>query len=494
MVSDKSFYDMKKIFDVVLAFSSEKKYGSLLNVILTKMMDITRSDAGTLYILEDEKLHFRIVKNKTLKISQSVEETSYLPPVVLNRDCIENVSAYAAIKGEVVTIDDVYEDSRFNFAGPKHYDEITGYRTRSMLVLPLCSFWNEKTEVLGVIQLMNATDTSGKSVPYGELYDPSVILALANVASNTLANHIYHNEIRMLFHSFVSVMANAIDERSSFSSNHQNNVAGLCDAFALYLKKRFPEGQRYHFDDDHLEELSMAAILHDIGKIVTPPNIMDKADRLGERFPGVRYRFEIKKVQLENEMLRGDISQEEYSTLAEDLKGSLELIEQAAVAGFLNDEIFEKVKNLAKLTYKNALGDTVPLLDSRDMECLSVRRGTITDDERAIMQEHAAVTGRLLHNVAFSKYFKNVPDWACNHHEFLDGSGYPKGLKEADLPIEVNMITIIDIFEALTASDRPYKKAVPVEKSLNILREMVNEGKLHGELVELFAESKVWES
>jgi len=486
-------YDIDKIFDIVLAFNSEMRYEEMLNLILTKMMEITNSDAGTLYILEDDELHFRIIKNISLGIHQSVGETIGWPPIKLDKNDIKNVSAHTAINNEVVIIDDVYEDERFNFSGPKNYDKLTGYRSRSMLVLPLTTYWHKNMEVLGVIQLLNPIDPHTKNVGlYGDILSPPIIPALANVAANTLANLLRLKEIQMLFQSFVSSMVCAIDERSKYNSNHTQKVTELCGTFARYLNNHFPEGHPYHFSDIHLEELTMAAMLHDIGKIITPLNIMDKADRLGERIEVIQNRFEIKKLQIENDMLKHQISENEHNVELERLDNAFKLVKTASATDYLTDEMALDILRLEEFTYKNSKGKIVPLFDPDDIEALSIRKGTLTPKEREVMKEHAAATNRILHNIAFKKYYKNVRTWAVSHHEFMDGSGYPQGLKGSSLTPEICIITIMDIFEALTANDRPYKKAMSVEKAFEILNEMAVSGKLHQELVELFKESKVW--
>jgi len=483
---------IEKIFEMILAFNKERKYERLLNIILTKMMEMTCSDAGTLYIREDGELHFRILKNNTLNIFKSAEETIDLPPVPLNGNSIENVSAYAAINNEIIVIDDVYESNRFNFSGPKNYDRLTGYRTRSMLVLPLTAYRDDKPEVLGVMQLLNATDTkTGNPASYGNVFNPPVLPALANIAANTLSNLIHLEEIRMLFHSFASAMARTIDERSSYNSNHTLKVAKLCESFAKYLNGRFTEGHLY-FDDKRLEELTMSAILHDIGKVTAPVSVMDKADRLGNKLSEVRYRFEIKKLQTENDFHKGLISKDEFEKNKKILADAKELVEAAIIPAPVSDEKISEIQKLSVLKYRNSAGEEVPLLELEDIESLSVRFGTLTDGERKIMQEHAAITGRILDNSAFSKYYANVYEWSRSHHEFLDGTGYPRGIKGEDVPTEVCILTIMDIYEALTAADRPYKKAMPEEKAFEILADMAEKGKLDKELVALFKESCVW--
>jgi len=500
-VADENFekgyiYDFEKVFDVVLAFNSETRYEKLLDIILTKMMEITRSDGGTLYIVEDGKLHFRIIKNISLGIFQSEDEIN-LPPILLDAENIENVSAYAALKNEIVMIDDVYSSNKFNFGGPKNFDKNMGYTTKSIIALPLSASHTQDQEVLGVIQLINATNIkTGKTVPYGSIFAPPVITALANLAANTLANLMHMRDMKMLFYSFVAVMTQAIDERSSYSSTHTQTVANLCRDFALYLSANFSEDHPYYFDENRVEKLTVAALLHDIGKIVTPVHIMDKATRLGDRMHILRNRFEIKRHQLEIDLLKETMSQKTYNIEIKRLNDALALAEAVNPAGFLSEEIFMKVEALADLTYRDAIGHVVPLLDEHDMEALLIRKGTLTRRERLLMEDHVVITGRLLDKMDFwiyYKQYKDVPDLARNHHEFLDGSGYPRKLTAEDLHLETCIMTIADIFEALTAHDRPYKPGVPVDKALHILQEMVEEGKLHGELVKLFAQSKVWE-
>ena len=492
----KQAYDITKIFEVVLAFNSVTGRTELLTVILTKMMELTDSDAGTLYTIDDGKLHFRIVRNKTLGIFISSEDEINLPPIVLDENNIQNVSAYSAINNEIVQIDDVYgENERFNLSGPKNYDKLTGYRTRAMLVLPLCTQGSSggDDDVLGVIQMMNPITKAGVPGIYGNIYYPPVLPAMARIAANTLSNLTYVKELRLLLRAFAAVMTQAIDERSPYNNNHTQNVARYCERFAIHLGNIFPIGHPFHFDTQHVERLVLAALLHDIGKVITPLTIMDKPDRLGNRLESVRYRFALKKHQTEIDWLHKRLSDEQYAAQTKAVSDALDFIEHVNKVAFLQDEQLEKVLTLRGITYINAEGTVAPILDPDDIDALSIRKGTLTDSERKIMQQHVTITGRLLDKIPFWKYYGNVPHWARSHHEFLDGTGYPQGLTGDDIPIEACIITIMDIFDALRDNDRPYKKAMPLDKSLKVLAEMAEEGKLHKELVRLFAESKLWE-
>jgi len=298
------------------------------------------------------------------------------------------------------------------------------------------------------------------------------------------------NEIRQLLYSFITVLTNTMDERSSHSSNHTQNVTRICGEFAQFLNQRFDRDHPFYFNEINLEQLKIAAMLHDIGKIVTPLEIMDKMDRLGSRMSCVAYRFEIKALQTEIDFLRGKLTKEEHDAEIQFVDEAFEFIKDVNIVSFLTAEKLKEMEKYSEITYRNEFGETVTLLNETDMEALSIVQGTLTGTERAIMQEHVVLTGRLLDTVDFWKYYKDVPDWARNHHEFLDGSGYPRGLQENELAVGSLVITIADIFDALTAADRPYRKAMPKTLAFGVLRGMAGDGKLHSELVELFIESR----
>jgi len=477
------------LLDIIFAFNTGGKYEQLLDIILTKLMMLTNSDAGTIYILHDEKLHFRIVKNKTLNINKSMDETSNLPPIDLRTSSDENVSAYVAVNKKIVTIDDVYTDKRFNFSGSKKYDAMTGYKTKSMLVLPLMPFNEEEPEVLGVIQLMNAIDEmTDKVVPYSNFANDTVLIAISNIVASVLPNFMYTQEVSNLLNSLVDVTSQAIAERSAYSRAHSQNVSMYCQTFAKFLQSVFPPGNKYHFSESDVEAITLAAHLHDIGKIVTSLEIMDKADRLGSKIHDVRCRFALKMLQLRVKFLERRMTEEEYERECAYVEDALVLIETVNPSGRITDEQLEKVHELSKLTYSLPCGTIVKMLTEEDMDALSIRFGTLTEKERSIMQEHVKVTERLLSKISFPERLKKAPTWAANHHELLDGAGYPKGLSGDDLDIGSRILTITDIYEALISNDRPYKKGFPVEKAMDILCKMADEGKLDKELVTLFCQ------
>ena len=485
----------EKLLEVIQAFNTEEDYDNLLGTILDKMMELTYSDAGTLYILDEDKLHFHIIKNNTFNTLQVVEREMNLPPIILDKSNIENVSAYCAIHNEIIIIDDVYTDNRFNFQGPKKYDEITGYRTCSMLVMPLISVRRDKVHMMGVIQLLNATNPeTGEITTYGTVLDNNIPISMSRIATTTLANLKHSQEIEQLLRSFLAVITQAVDERSMVTRFHAQNVALYCQAFVEYLARTFPKGHKFHFEKYHRIDIVVAAMLHDIGKISTPKYILDKAYRLlNEQIVNIKYRFEIKRHQLKIEHLQGNITEDEYNSGLSELDTAFEIISQLNSSQNIYDKDLEKVSKLTELTYTNEQGEVVPLLEDTVIEAISVREGTLTPWEWMQMRDHVAATGRLLSRISAYKYFTPISRWARNHHEFLDGSGYPGGLTEKDLDLETCIITIMDIFEALISKDRPYKKAISPAWAITTLQEMANEGKLHKELVDAFVKSKIWE-
>ena len=488
-------YEYDGLLDILFAFNAEDKYEKLLDVILDKIMHQTNSDAGTIYILQENRLYFHVVKNKTLGIDSSIGDSSNLPPVELDISDSDSVSAYVAKHKSIVIVDDIYTDGRFNFGKTQNYDIMTGYKTKSMLVLPLMSFNKNESEVLGVIQLINSTNRdTGEIGSYSDYADGSALSAAVNIAASILPNFIRTQEISQLLNSLVDMTSQAISERSAYSRNHTQNVSMYCQSFAKYLSSIYPLGHKYHFIESEIEALTIAAYLHDVGKIVTPLEIMDKADRLGSKSQDIRYRFTIKSLQLELDYANRKISQEFYEKESAYVAESLQLIETVNPSGRITDEQLEKVRMLGNLTYTLPCGAVAPMLTPEDIDSLSIRHGTLTESERAIIQDHVKVTDRLLSKITFPERLRKTPIWAANHHEFLDGSGYPRGIAGDDIDVGSRILTIADIFDALISSDRPYKKSIPIAKSLDILSEMANEGKLDKELVMLFSKSKVWQS
>ena len=293
-----------------------------------------------------------------------------------------------------------------------------------------------------------------------------------------------------LLDSMVETLATAIDERSHYTANHTRNIVRYGERFLDYLERT---GDPRAFDPERRKAFIMSAQLHDIGKLVVPLEIMDKADRLGPRYGEVCQRFRVMELLDEIALLRGTLDPESFRQRSSRRTDALARVSRINKAGFLPEEDLLFVEELARRTYVDENGVTRPWIDEAERLCLSIRKGTLTEEERGVMQLHATQTRRILEHVRFPDNLKQVPEWASSHHELLNGNGYPDRRRGDAIPEEVRLLTILDIFEALTAKDRPYKKSMPADRSLSILHSMAEEGSIDGEWLEAFAQSKAWE-
>ena len=302
--------------------------------------------------------------------------------------------------------------------------------------------------------------------------------------------------IKELFRSFVRVMSSAVDERTPYNASHTRNMAECGERFIDYLNEQAKKaGREPLFDADHREEFLMSVWLHDIGKLVIPLEIMNKNTRLmPEQTTELLHRFEKIRLLAQIACLKGAISEQELKKEQEELEKDREEILQANTAGLCTDALRAEISRIHEKTYTEEDGSIRPWITDQEYQMLMIRKGTLSEAEREIMESHVVFTDKLLSEIRFSKKLSHVRQWAAAHHELLDGSGYPKHLKGDQIPMEVRMITILDIFDALVAEDRPYKPGMPVEKALKILTDMAEkEGKLDTELTRLFIESRCWE-
>ncbi|MBM4053791.1 MAG: GAF domain-containing protein [Planctomycetes bacterium] len=497
-----------KLVDIGRALSGERNLDKLLEMIVDEAREFTNADAGTLYIKEGEYLKFKILQNVSMKIRMggvSGNEITF-PPVELKES---NVSAYTAINDVIVNIPDVYDSQLFDFTGPKKFDSATKYRTKSMLVVPMK---NHEDDVIGVLQLINAQDKrTGDVIPFSADYE-NLIHSLASQAAVAFTNAKLIRDMEELFSSFVKVMATAIDEKSPVTGGHIQRVADLTLMMAKTINEQ-KEGPfaNVYFGENQMHELRMAAWMHDIGKVTTPVNIVEKGNKLETIFDRIYYvelRFNYLIQQTEKSYLqkrlelmernaeKGEIEKLEEETRRRvcELKEMKEFVLQCNKPGeFLEDNKLERLRMISKLTYRDADGNEQNYLTENELKNLSIRRGSITEEERKVMQNHAVVTMKMLEQIPFTKKLKNVPFFAGAHHEYINGKGYPLGLKGNEIPFEGRLMAVTDITEALTAADRPYKKAMPLEKVYQILISMVNNGELDKDIVELMIKEKVYE-
>ena len=500
---------IKKMSDIGRALSGVHDLNALLEMIVDQARSFTNADAGTLYIVEDETLRFQIVQNDSLKIFMGGKtgETIPFPPVELKES---NVSAFVALKGKSVNIPDVYDTDLFDFTGPKKFDQSTGYRSKSMLVVPMK---NHDNDVIGVLQLLNATNpVNNEVIAFSQDYE-NLSESLASQAAVSITNAKLISNMTELFEAFVKVMATAIDEKSPVTGGHIRRVADLTLTMAEVIHNH-DEGafKDRKFSPDQMYELRIAAYMHDIGKVTSPVEIVEKAKKLQTIFDRIHYirlrmDYIIQKVKLEGQQKKIELL-ERKADLAEikkvELKSEKQIQEMEDIRLFINkcnepgefleDETLDKLKEISLRTYLDNEGQQQPFITEDELLNLSIRRGSITDAERKKMQDHAAVTLKMLKQIPFTKKLKNIPSFAGAHHEFINGKGYPLGLKGDEIPFEGKLMAVTDIAEALTASDRPYKKAMPLETVYRILRSMAGNGELDNDMVELFINEEIYKT
>ncbi len=470
----------EELLEMGILLTIEKNHNCLFELIMENAMNITNCDGGTLYLYEDGELHFKIMRTISLNIFQGGNgETIDMPPVPLRE---ENVCAYSAIHEEIINIADVYHSEKFDFSGPQKYDALTGYHTQSMMVIPLK---NRDGELIGVLQLINAME-DGKIVPFDPDYEKAV-MSLASQASISISNLRYLKEIKDMMYSYVGTMATIIDERTPYNGSHTKNVTEYTSGFVDYLNQEHAAGRfREYFDENRKEQLVMAASLHDIGKMSIPLSIMNKSTKLVRRLDDIVMKYRLLKSYYKIDFYEERISKEEYEEACRYLTEAEELVRKVNELPDLPEELEPRIRELAEKKYRSADGEEIPYLNEEEAECLLIKRGTLTPAERKVMESHVVITSHILSMVNFSTHYSNVPRWAGAHHEFLDGSGYPNHLTAEQMPTEIRILSLVDIFEALIAVDRPYKKPMSLDKAFGILTSMAQEGKLDQELVEKF--------
>ncbi|MBI3581163.1 MAG: GAF domain-containing protein [Nitrospinae bacterium] len=509
---------ISRLSEIGIALSSQHDLDILLEMIVEEARLFTLADAGTLYILENNSLQFKILQNDTFRVRMggtSGQEIK-LPPVPLSKS---NVSAYAAITGETVNIPDVYNADGFDFTGPRKYDEATGYKSTSMIVVPML---NLEGDVIGVLQLLNAKDPrTNKVVPFAEEF-VSLTKSLASQAAVAITNARLFRDMENLFDSFVNVMATAIDERSPYTGGHIKKVAALgllmCEAINDLNDGKYPEIKASYlerfknrrFSKDQLKEMKIAGWMHDLGKITTPVHIVDKSMKLEtiiDRIELVKQRFQAIIAVEQNKWLERKISMLESGnspreiTAAEaaveeriaKIRDDLRFLTSANKGGeFMDDGAVNRVREIASQRYYFE-GVETPYLTESEAENLVIRKGTLLESERKLMQDHIVLTIRMLEKIPFTKKLANVTRFAGAHHESLNGTGYPNHLKGDEIPLEGRILALVDFYEALTAYDRPYKKSIPVDKVYEIMKMEVERGKLDGDLFDLFVKTGIHE-
>lgn len=482
-----------------ISLSAETDINSLMETILVAAKSLVGADAGTLYIRREEHLHFEIVMTDSLGIALGGTSGKLveLPPVPLKHPDgtpnVNNVVACAARKGCTINIADAYTAEGYDFSGTKKFDQSTGYRSQSFLTVPMK---NHEQEIIGVLQLLNAIAEDGSVVSFSE-DDQKLVESLASQAAIALTNRHLVRSLEELFESFINLINLAIDDKSPYTGGHCQRVPELTLLLADAMD-RTRQGALADFAMSAKDryELKIAGMLHDCGKITTPVHVVDKGTKLQtifDRIALLEARLEILRRDAEIACLRGEMTEEERDLRWAQLEEDRLFLRRVNQGGeFMRDADVARVQAMAQQVWRDAKGEKQPFLTVDEVENLTIRKGTLTDAERQIINHHIDVTIKMLESLPWPKHLRCVPEFAGGHHERMDGKGYPRGLTREQMSVQARAMGIADVFEALTASDRPYKPGMKLSQSLNILARMANEQHIDVDLFEVFVRENVW--
>lgn len=475
--------DNQKLVDILcqigIELSAEKNIDRLLAYILKTSMTLSGADAGSIYKIEMHEGQRMLEFKHTANLSVDFPFQSFFMPLNLN-----SIAGACAVNKAIYNFNTMDDTQRIlGIKHQKHYDEMTGYHTMNMLVVPLVNY--EET-CIGVMQLINKKSKAillkedvdyGCIVPFTE-QDAFIIGSLASQTAILIERQELYKNINLLIDSLTESLSKAIEQRDPVTGGHSHRVATYCTHLAAYLHKKNPE--KYPFSEDEIRELYIAGLLHDVGKIGVPEKLLLKAHKLSEsEMHAIDMRFKYL------DLLIKDQGQMPLGKAFKDLFLWLEGINRS---GFLNDADEDALKSIASLSYQTPDGDTIHLLSQKEYEQLSVKKGNLTNEERMAIQNHVVFSYELLKDIRWTKDLTDVPEIAVTHHEKLSGKGYPYGVTADALSVRSRIIAIADIYDALTAKDRPYKPALPKEKSFSILKEEAKYGGLDEELVIEFME------
>ena len=489
---------IKRLNQIGIALTSETHLPTLLELIVLEVRGFTRADAGSLYSVDRNQLRFEVAQNDTLAARKNEVYESFRPyPMPLDKT---SIAGYVAITGETLNISDVYElagdeEYRFNPA----FDDRNRYRTRSMLVVPIRTHQNE---ILGVLQLINSLDEQNNVIVFDSEQE-DLVASLASQAAATIQNARLINAVHEIFAALVRYSASAIDARSPHTAGHSRRVATYSMRLARSVNEE-TEGilADMFFSDKELEELNYAAWLHDIGKIGVREELLERVDRLTPAsMELISTRFEAIKLAVARDFesrrrVEGGSKETDHIELEKRLREvdkDLEFIRKINKAMRLSTEEIRRIEKIQTKSFRNARGEVRAYLSEAEVHHLSLPSGNLTGKEFQEVRGHVLQTLNIINKIPFTNDLERIPVIAAAHHEKLDGSGYPLGLTASDITIQARILGIADVYDALTASDRPYRGAMPVQEALQHLIKEVEEGKLDRNLVDLFVRKKLYE-
>jgi HD-GYP domain-containing protein (c-di-GMP phosphodiesterase class II) len=501
---------IERLNEIGIALSAETNTPKLLELIMMGAKTLSLADGGSLYFLNDAELSFEIISNDSLDIQMggtSGNDITFpaIPLIVNGQENHANVVTHCVLTGKTVNIADAYHEDGFDFTGTRKFDSKTGYRTRSMLTFPLK---DHEQETIGVLQLINARDVdSGEVIEFSKV-DQQLAESLASQAAVALTQQRLVSELKTLFESFIRMIASAIDDKSPYTGGHCRRIPVLTMmlADAVHAEEDGPL-KDFEITEKDRYELETAAWLHDCGKVVTPEYVMDKATKLEtiyDRIHALETRFEVLRRDAEIEYLKNTLQsnaagpsdaelERKYQQTCRQLADDFEFLRNANIGGeFMSEEHIIRVKLLAEQHWTDVSGIQRPLLSDDEVMNLSIVRGTLNDAEREVINSHIVATIKMLESLPFPKSLQNVPEYAGGHHEKMDGTGYPRGLKRDEMSVQARMMAIADIFEALTASDRPYKKGKKLSECLKIMGFMKLDNHIDPDIFEIFIKQRIY--
>jgi len=508
------FNQLERLNAIGIALSSEHDNARLLETILLGAKELTNADGGTLYtVTDDAKLKFEIMRTQSLNVAMGGTTGVAIPfpplPIYLDnsKPNINMVAAHCVVNGKTINIPDAYLTEGFDFSGTRQFDEKTGYRSKSFLTVPMK---NHENEIIGVLQLINAIDPHTlQIIAFSEAHQ-RLVESLASQAAVALTNKNLIHGLKHLFESFIKLIADAIDEKSPYTGGHCQRVPELTLMLAeAAIKADAGPLKDFTMTEKEVYELKIAAWLHDCGKVTTPEHVMDKATKLETIFDRIQLiddRFELLKTQRENQMLRKALDtamsgktvnmkqhRHDVNVVKKRLDDDKNFIRKVNYGSeSMQDKDLQRIHEIASHEYFNESGHTIKFLSEDEVYNLTIARGTLTPEEREVINNHIVVTISMLDSLQYPKDLRRVPEYAGGHHERMDGKGYPKGLTREQMSIPARMMGVADIFEALTSKDRPYKKAKTLSETLAILGKMKLENHIDPDIFDLFVREKIY--
>jgi HD-GYP domain-containing protein (c-di-GMP phosphodiesterase class II) len=505
---------IEKLTEIGIALSAEKDTPRLLEMILLGAKELTNADGGTLYsVQEDRTVKMEIMRTDSLDFAMggTTGKKIPFPPIPLydeqGNPNLHMVVTNAVLNDTTINIPDAYNAEGFDFSGTRQFDANTGYRSKSFLTVPLK---DHEGEIIGVLQLLNARDfDTGEIIPFDEEAE-RLAGSLASQVAISLTNRRLIADLKLLLESLIHLIATAIDEKSPYTGGHCKRVPILTLMLAD-AANRASEGafKDFSMSEDERYELEIAAWLHDCGKITTPEYVVDKSTKLEtiyDRIETIDTRYEVLKRDAEIALLKQKLAarekgeaideqalEQEYRENLRQLDDELDYLHLNNLGGeIMSEENKEKIAWISQRRWRHN-GEMVPLLSDNEVYNLSIDKGTLTPEEREVINNHITATIKMLEALPFPRHLKHVPEYAGGHHEKMDGSGYPRGLKREQMSVQARIMAIADIFEALTAKDRPYKPGKKLSESLRILGRLKEEHHIDPDLFKLFITERIYE-